>query len=261
MKFQLDRIQQSFNDGLRQLETQVWEKLAPIVAVRQGHALDEQRIDLGIDLDEEVPDDKVEARAEEIGNVLSMAASQCAHLPATWLTRALKTSRSSEITVPAGCDPLDPHEIGQAVQRAADLLHADDVTVLHPHGAQGHFLAALTDTTPGRIGKIGVRLQPARELIDERAAAELFPDDESGKPVENGTERMLEVLRRSPFYVLAHRRGNGRKGFAYLVQSAPKLVGPKLTVHYACDLVPLEGSASAVRVARSNLVLATALPR
>jgi hypothetical protein len=270
MKIDLNVAQMAFDDVLRKLDAQVWDRCEGYVACvsRPFAQLSRETMDLDLDLDADIPDDDkvpevIKALERRIGGV----AEHLAQLPGIYAVRELKAlgDRAREITIPAGCDPLCSAEIRSAVKRSGDAIRGD-LAILFPAGAQDAFFGALDSSTPPEILGRRVHLQPSVELLDERVVAELFPEHEAvGESIdprkaqapvaENYHQRLEKAARRSPWFILPWTTKDADKPFEFRIQDRPALIGPKLSVAWRSEMA-YRGTVPVVRVSSSKLILA-----
>lgn len=274
MKLELDKIQKGFDGLSRRIDPQVWLRIGPFVDVRLKPAADinTDTLDIGLDIDQDIPEDKAPEILGEATARIERAASLIAQAPVSYMTSILKTMAFHEVTVPAGCDPLDPVEIRSAVKRAVahlgPKLKSNKVAILFGAGGQDAFFDALDpQTLPPTIEGVEVDFHPITELLDERAVMELFPPttgETTDKPAESNPEdyvaKLREAGRRSAWFIIPHFDRAAMKPFEYTIKHFPKLIGPNLKVGHACQLT-LRDDSKIVRVAPSKIVLASSTPK
>lgn len=261
MKIKFENVDAAFKDSLKRYNQQVWTHLGGFMEtrLRSFAEIKPESFDLGIDLDEEIPDDQAEERSKKISETIVAAARMVAEIPAQFAVGALKHGSSGfkSVTVPAGCNPLDPEEIRNAFERATDHFdkRVSGATILHAPGAQDAFLAALDDDLIPAIHSHPVRLRAVPEIMDERVLEELFPaNDEGTRDVgQDYAEKLIQAAARSPWFILQHSR---RKMLTLEVKRLPKLHGPKLCVELAYAMFIDNEADPIVRVEPSQIVIA-----
>lgn len=269
MKILLQDIQRAFDATLKQLDMQVWDRINPYVACKRMPFADisTDEIVSNINLDDDVPEDKVKEAVTSMDQQLTRVANHIAQLPAIYMMRLLKHGVGTEINTPAGCNPFDPDEIRSAVKRAARILGDNDLVIICAPSTEQFFFEALEETTPPSICGRKVKFAPSTEILDERVVMELFPEPPAGqeqtalKP-EDAAARLLEAAQRSPYYILPDCKRDNQKPFVYHVKDRAHVIGPKLAVQWQTELQmrPDIGDA-VVRVSPSKIVLANSMPK
>jgi hypothetical protein len=183
-----------------------------------------------------------------------------ARFPLDAILAALPTVPAREVTVPAGCDPLDPAEIRSSVKRIARELGSEDLALLYPATAHEVFLTSLTSVTPPEIDGLVITLIPLRELLDATILGELFPNDSvDAMPPQDYVAKLLDATRRSPWYAIPQRGKAKNRPFLYRCDDGPKLTGPKLAVEFRSSL-EFRSANPIARVTPSRIVLASQTP-
>lgn len=276
MQLKAENLAAAFNDAMRHLNHQVWDRIGGYVAYKRLGPLAKEDMlegiqELGFDVTQDLTQEAMPEVVKDISARATEIAQKLAQAPGVLAARmlALDSDLSTEINVPAGCDSLSPAEIRSAVKRGARVLCSKEhyvhpsVTLIIPSGSQDAFYAALDDESRPSIEGVAVRFQSTVEILDPAVLQELFPekDGESAEPgpPEDYERKIIEAARRTPWFIVPNQAKDKDKAFLWRVKKEPELTGPKLEVKFCAELRPNE-RVHVVRVAPSRLVIAKGFP-
>lgn len=288
MKFRLETLQHAFDLTLRGSNCRAWNALSPFVNFRRGEpthpdSANTFRSDVDFDLDQEVPDDKVPEVAHRLTDRLHQAAEHSTSALVSAILNVLGRWRGGELEIPAGCRPDEPAELQSAIKRAKFMLREDqpvyrsgrravkvrqpnapDFTLIFALGLQDSFMYSLTADQPATVEGTRVTFLPRSEALDRSVYDEVFKDydtDEKRAKLHPAdfTNLALEVARRSPWYVLPHRK---EKLLTVVEHERPYLVGPNLAAvgSFSIEAKNVPGVLPFVRVSPSKIQIVQEVP-